>query len=500
MRRWMLTAIPLLLLGACKMGPDYVRPATPSEDAWRMTPATAESLANLPWWELLKDQELQKLIRISLEENQDLRVAVASVEQFRAQLIISKFDLAPSLDYQGSALTFHNTNDEALTFGPGVSIPNPSGGSGGGTDFSHLAAAAGLRWEIDLWGRIRRSIEAAHAQLLSQEENRRAVILGLVGNVAESYFGLRALDLQIEISRRTLKAWEDSVRISRLRFQHGDIPKLDLDQFEAERAGTAAQLADLEQQMVQQENQLSLLLGRRPMPIPRGLALTEQSMPPNVPPGLPSALLQRRPDIVQAEQELTAATAKIGVAQAQRFPQLALTGSAGGAGFRLDSLSAGPFATLGASATLTGPLLNATALGYQVQSAEAQNRQAAALYQKAVLTAFKEVEDALIAVQKSRERAEALEQQVKSLQSALGFATQRYQGGRASYLDVLTAQRNLFDAELSLAKTRRTQLVSVVHLYKALGGGWSPAPPAKPETSPFYPHRLKAAEKFRRQG
>ena len=484
MRRWMLTAIPLLLLGACKMGPDYVRPATPSEDAWRMTPATAESLANLPWWELLKDQELQKLIRISLEENQDLRVAVASVEQFRAQLIISKFDLAPSLDYQGSALTFHNTNDEALTFGPGVSIPNPSGGSGGGTDFSHLAAAAGLRWEIDLWGRIRRSIEAAHAQLLSQEENRRAVILGLVGNVAESYFGLRALDLQIEISRRTLKAWEDSVRISRLRFQHGDIPKLDLDQFEAERAGTAAQLADLEQQMVQQENQLSLLLGRRPMPIPRGLALTEQSMPPNVPPGLPSALLQRRPDIVQAEQELTAATAKIGVAQAQRFPQLALTGSAGGAGFRLDSLSAGPFATLGASATLTGPLLNATALGYQVQSAEAQTRQAAAQYQKAILTAFKEVEDALIAVQKSRERAEAQEQQVKSLQSALGFATQRYQGGRASYLDVLTAQRNLFDAELSLAKTRRTQLVSVVHLYKALGGGWSPAPPAKPETQP----------------
>jgi multidrug efflux system outer membrane protein len=210
------------------------------------------------------------------------------------------------------------------------------------------------------------------------------------------------------------------------------------------------------------------------MPIPRGLALTEQSMPPSVPPGLPSALLQRRPDIVQAEQELTAATAKIGVAQAQRFPQLALTGNAGGAGFRLDSLSAGPFATLGASASLTGPLLNATALGYQVQSAEAQTRQAAALYQKAVLTAFKEVEDALIAVQKSREREEAQEQQVKSLQSALGFATQRYQGGRASYLDVLTAQRNLFDAELALAKTRRTRLVSVVQLYKALGGGWSP--------------------------
>jgi outer membrane protein, multidrug efflux system len=474
MRRWLLTAIPIILLAACKMGPDYVRPETPAEDAWRMTPASAESLANLPWWELLKDQELQRLIRISLEENQDLRVAVASVEQFRAQLIISKFDLAPSLEYQGSAVTFRNTNTQALTFGPGVPIPNPTGGSGDGTDFSAVSGGAGLKWEIDLWGRIRRSIEAAHAQLLSQEENQRAVVLGLIGNVAEAYFGLRALDLQIEITKRTLKAWEDSVRISRLRFQHGDIPKLDLDQFEAERAGTAAKLADLEKQMVQQENQLSLLLGRRPMTIARGLALTEQSMPPKVPPGLPSALLQRRPDIVQAEQELTAATAKIGVAQAQRFPQFALTGNAGGAGFRLDSLSTGPFATLGASASLTGPILNATALGYQVQSAEAQTRQAAARYQKAILTAFKEVEDALIAVQKSREQSEAQQQQVTSLQSALGFATQRYQGGRASYLDVLTAQRNLFDAELALATTRRTQLASVVQLYKALGGGWLP--------------------------
>lgn len=485
MLRWMLTAIPVFfLLGACKMGPEYTRPETPAEDTWRMAPATAESLANLPWWELLKDQELQKLIRASLKENQDLRVAVASVEQFRAQLLIAKWDLAPSLDYQGSAVTFHNTNTQALTFGPGVPIPNPTGGSGDGTDFSSLVGGVGLKWEIDLWGRIRRSIEAAHAQLLSQEENQRAVILGLVGSVAEAYFDLRALDLQIEITKRTLKAWDDSVRISRLRFQHGDIPKLDLDQFEAERAGTAAHLTELEQQMVQQENHISLLLGRRPMTIPRGFALTEQSMPPNVPAGLPSALLQRRPDIVQAEQELTAATAKIGVAQAQRFPQFALTGSAGGAGFRLDSLSAGPFATLGAGASLSGPLLNATALGYQVQSAEAQTRQATARYQKAILTAFKEVEDSLIAVQKSRERSEAQEQQVKSLQSALGFATQRYQGGRASYLDVLTAQRNLFNSELALAKTRRAQLVSVVQLYKALGGGWTPPNQAEPEVRP----------------
>jgi outer membrane protein, multidrug efflux system len=479
MLRWLLASVPTLLLSACLMGPDYKKPEAPMGDTWRLAPATAESLANLPWWELLKDQELQRLIRTALEENLDLRVAVASVEQFRAQLIIAKFDFAPSLGYSAGALTFHNTNSQALSFGEGAVIPNPTGVSGDGLDFSSAHAAAGLKWELDLWGRIRRSIEAARAQLLTQEENQRAVILGLVSSVAESYFDLRALDLQINITRRTLKSWEDSVRISRLRFEHGDIPKLDLDRFEAERAGTAAQLAELQQQVVQQENQLSLLLGRRPMSIPRGLVLTEQPMPPHVPPGLPSALLQRRPDILQAEQQLVAATATIGVAQAQRFPQLSLTGSAGGAGFQLNSLTTGPFATVGASAALTGPLLNATALGYQVQATEAQAKGALAQYQKAILTAFKEVEDSLIAVQKSRERRLAQEQQVTALQSALRFAAQRYEGGRASYLDVLTAQRNLFDAELALAKTQRAQLVSVIQLYKALGGGWPTAAPSE---------------------
>ena len=343
MHRWMLTTVSVLSLSACMMGPDYKKPETPAGDAWRLTPATAESLANLPWWELLKDQELQGLIRTALEENQDLRVAVASVEQFRAQLIISKFDLAPSLGYTGEASTYHNTNNQALTFGSGAIIPNPTGGSGEEQTSRGNMAIAGLKWELDLWGRIRRSIEAARAQLLSQEENQRAVIIGLVGNVAETYFDLRALDLQVDIAKRTLKSWEESVRISRLRFDHGDIPKLDLDRFEAERAGTAAQLAELEQQVIQKENQLSLLLGRRPMPIARGLALTEQPMPPEVPPGLPSALLQRRPDILQAEQQLAAATATIGVAQAQRFPQFSLTGAAGGAGFQLNSLGCGAF-------------------------------------------------------------------------------------------------------------------------------------------------------------
>ena len=206
----------VLSLSSCMMGPDYKKPETPAGDAWRLTPATAESLANLPWWDLLKDQELQGLIRIALEENQDLRVAVASVEQFRAQLLISKFDLAPSLGYTAEASTYHNTNNQALAFGSGAIIPSPAVGSSGGTDFSREYGVVGLKWELDLWGRIRRSIEASRAQLLSQEENQRAVIIGLVGNVAEAYFDLRALDLQVDIAKRTLKSWEESVRISRL--------------------------------------------------------------------------------------------------------------------------------------------------------------------------------------------------------------------------------------------------------------------------------------------
>jgi multidrug efflux system outer membrane protein len=483
MRRWLVTAAPIFFLNACMMGPDYTRPETPAGDAWRMAPATAESIANLPWWELLKDQELQKLMRVALQENQDLRIAAASVEQFQAQLIISKFDLAPSLGYKADAITYHNTNN-ALSLGDGALIPGPSGRTGG-LDFSRESAHAGLKWEIDLWGRIRRSIEATRAQLLSQEENQRGVILGLVSNVAEAYFDLRALDFQVDITKRTLKTWEESVRLSQSKFKQGYIPKLDLDRFEAERANTSAQLADLERQVVQKENQLSALLGHRPMPIPRGVVLTEQIMPPNVPPGLPSDLLQRRPDILQAEQDLAAATANIGVAQAYRFPQLSITGLGGGAAFQLTSLSVGPFATVGAGASLSGPLLNATALGYQVQATEAQAKQAVARYEKAVITAFKEVDDALIAVQNSREQREAPEQQVAALQSAFRFADMRYQGGRASYLDVLTTQRSLFDAELSLARTRRTQLVSVVQLYKALGGGWSPPARQEAEAKPI---------------
>ena len=472
----------IVFLSACKMGPDYTRPETTKADAWRLTATTAESIANLPWWELLKDQALQQLVRTALAENLDLQIATANIEQFQAQLMIAKYDLIPSFDYNGHVLGFRNTNENVLPIDAG-GIPATSPPGKSGVSLSHEAANVGLKWELDLWGRIRRSIEAARAQLLSKEENQRGVIIGLVSNVAESYFDLRGLDYEVEITKRTLKAWEESVRLSELRFKQGAIPKLDLNRFQAERAGTAAQLADLERQVVQTENRLSILLGHRPAEIPRGVHLTEQIIPPAVPPGLPSELLQRRPDILKVEQDLTAANATIGVSQAERFPQLALTGAVGGAGLQFQGTSFGPFAVFRGAASVTGPIFNASALGYQVKASEAQTQAAVGQYRKTVLTAFQEVEDALIAVQKTGEQQKALEEQVAALESAYNLADVRYQGGRASYLDKLTAQRALFESELHLAQTHRAQLKSIVQLYKVLGGGWSPEMAKQPQAA-----------------
>jgi multidrug efflux system outer membrane protein len=331
-----------------------------------------------------------------------------------------------------------------------------------------------LSWELDIWGRIRRANEAGLADLLSREENRRAVTLQIVGGVAQAYFDLRQFDMQLEIAKRTLLAWEESVRIGQARLRQGMINKLDVDQFEAERENASARIAELKRQMVQKENELSVLLGRNPSQIARGRLLTEQMMPPVVPAGLPSELLQRRPDVVAAEQQLVAATARIGAAKAERFPKLSLTGILGVASPTLTDIVS-PGTTFGVLApVLTGPLLNAQTLGFQQQAVEAQAKQTVAQYEQTILVAFREVEDALVGVSTAREQAAAQERQVNALRSALHLASLRYKGGLANYLDVLIAQRSLFEAELALAATHRLHLVSVVQLYKALGGGWSP--------------------------
>ncbi len=457
MRSLALAALSLLLV-SCAMGPDYTRPTIPTPESFRMAGKEGESIANMPWWELLRDDELHTLIRIALEENKDLHRAVASVEEFQARLSIARTDFAPQATAAANAPALGRLNANSFR-----SVPTP---------FSYYAQG-NLSWELDFWGRVRRSNEAAFADLLAQEENRRAVILQLVAGVAQAYFDLRQLDMQLDIARRTLQSWEESVKIAQARLRQGLISKLDADQFEAERANAAARTAELERQMVQKENELSVLMGRNPIKIPRGRSLTEQVMPPEVPAGLPSQLLQRRPDILQSEQQLVAATARIGVAKAERFPKITLTGLLGVASPQLSSLSGTDFGAAGFG--LASPLLNAQALGFQQQAAEAQAKQALAQYQQAILVAFKEVEDALVAVRTARRQIEAQEAQVVALRSALHLADLRYKGGISNYLDVLTARRSLFDAELALTATRRLHLVSIVQLFKALGGGWSPS-------------------------
>jgi outer membrane protein, multidrug efflux system len=458
MRSLVLAVFSFLLL-ACAMGPDYSRPDIPTSDSFRMAEDSKDlpSLANMPWWELYRDEELQRLIRIALEENKDLKRAVASIDEFQARLFTARMDFVPQLSATGN-LPLARTGGFLF---PG--FPSAFNKYGQGS----------LSWELDIWGRIRRANEAGLADLLAQEENRRAT-LQIVGGVAQAYFDLRQFDMQLEIAKRTLLAWEESVRIGQARLRQGMINKLDVDQFEAERENASARIAELKRQMVQKENELSVLLGRNPSQIARGRSLTEQMMPPVVPAGLPSELLQRRPDVVQAEQQLVASTARIGVAKAERFPKLSLTGILGVASPTLTDIVS-PGTTFGVLApVLTGPLLNAQTLGFQQQAVEAQAKQAVAQYEQTILVAFREVEDALVGVSTAREQAAAQERQVNALRSALHLASLRYKGGLANYLDVLIAQRSLFEAELALAATHRLHLVSVVQLYKALGGGWSP--------------------------
>ena len=454
-----LLLLPSLLIASCAMGPDYFRPPIDTADKFRMTQTEGQSIANLPWWELLHDEELQRLINQALIENKDLKRVVASVEELQARLGIARMDFLPKMEMTANAPAFG-------TLG-GFLIP------GFPTPFNYFGQA-NLNWELDIWGRLRRSNEAARADLMGREENRRAIVLTLVSSVAQSYFDLLQFDMQLDIARRALSSWEGSVAIAQARLRGGLISRLDLDQFDAERANAATRVAELERQMVQKENELSVLLGKNSAPIQRGRALTEQLMPPEVPAGLPSELLQRRPDILQAEQTLAAATARIGMAKAARFPKLSITGFLGVASPALSKLllSGSEFGAGGLG--LAGPLLNAQSLGFEQRAAEAQARQVLAQYEQTILVAFKEVEDALVAIRTVNEQRKAQEEQVEALRSALHVSDLRYQGGITSYVDVLLAKRNLFSAEFALTATQRFHLVSVVQLYKALGGGWLP--------------------------
>lgn len=446
-----------LFLTACAMGPDYRRPAIEVNEQFRMTELEGASIATLPWWKFLRDETLQKLILEALMNNQDLKQATALVEEFQARSHIARMDFLPKLD----------GNINAPFFGTLGGFPR----AGFPTDFNYFGMGT-LNWEIDIWGRIRRSNEAARADLFAQEENRRAIILMLISAVAQTYFDLLQYDMQRNIAHRALASWEESVAISRAQLKGGLISRLDLDQFEAERANAVARVAEFDRLVVNKENELNVLLGRNPAPIIRAQSLTQQHIPPEIPAGLPSELLQRRPDILQAEQALSAATARVGMTKAMRFPRFSITGLMGVASPALSNLllSDSDFGTGGVG--LATPLFNATILGFEQRAAEAKVTQTLANYRQTILLAFREVEDALVTIRTASEQRKARQKQVEALRSALHVADLRYKSGITSYVDVLLAKRNLFEAEFSLTETHRLHLVSIVQLYRALGGGW----------------------------
>ncbi|HEV8675835.1 MAG TPA: efflux transporter outer membrane subunit [Methylomirabilota bacterium] len=462
MRRIVAAAVLGLVLAGCTLGPDYRRPSVPTPGTWRdgTPPADAGSLADLPWWQLFQDDELRELVRIAVEENKDLRIAVTRVDQARAQLGITRAAQLPQVDAGASA----TTNRRSDTVRP----------RGQGGEFGLLSTTADLSFEIDIWGRLRRASEAARAELLASEEARRAVVMTLVSDVAAAYLQLRELDLELETTRRNVASRRQSLQLVRDRFEGGLSSALDLRQAEAELASTAAQMPDLERQIAQIENQLSILLGRNPGGISRGRPLTGQTFPPTVPAGLPSALLERRPDIRQAEETLVAANARIGVARAAFFPQISLTGFFGVESVALSDLFTGPSRIWQFGPSVTLPIFHGGRNRANLQLAEAQQREALIRYEQSIQQAFREVEDALVTHEKAREALAEQDAAVRASREALTIAGLRYSSGLTSYLNVLDAQRTLLAAELAQSRTLGAQLVAVVQLYKALGGGWTP--------------------------
>jgi multidrug efflux system outer membrane protein len=456
---------PCLVLASCMLGPDYTRPTVATPEAWRNAPSAADSaasLANLPWWELFSDEELRSYLTAALEANHDLRIAVTRVDQARARLGVTRAAEFPQLDGNGSFSRQRFSQVGTFFLPPGESA-----------ETDDFALSADASFELDVWGRLRRATEAAAADLLASEATRYTVVMTLVADVAVTYLRLRELDLELEITRNTVAARKQSLGIVRDRYETGLTSVLDVRQAEADLESTAADIPDLERQITQSEDQLNVLLGRNPGAIPRGKPLTTQTFPPEVPAGLPSALLERRPDIRQAEDTLIAANAEIGVAKAAFFPQIFLTGAFGVESVALSDLFTGPARTWQFGPTVTLPIFRGGRNRANLQLAEAQQQEALARYEQTIQQAFREAEDALIAHRKARETLVARRQALHSSREALSVAELRYTSGLTSYLAVLDTQRTLFAAEIAESRTLLAQLVAVVQLYRALGGGWT---------------------------
>ncbi len=452
-----------ILLGGCAAGPDYERPELDVPENYIQPVEQGQSFANTPWWEWFQDAQLQALIRIALEENQDLGIAAARIEEFRAVLGVTRADQFPSVDITATGAQTEGSDNVFPGNLPGFSDEK----------VENYRLSADVFFELDLFGRLRRSTEAARAQLLATEEAQRSITISLVASVASTYMLLRDLDAQLEIARRTQLTRTDSLSIIQARFDKGTVPKLDVNQAEIELAVADAAIAVAQRAVAQTENAMSVLLGRNPGPVLRGLPLQQQVMPPDIPAGLPSELLQRRPDVLSSEALLAAQTARIGVAQAARWPSLSLTGALGFESADLSTLTDSGSDFWSAGVGIFAPVFNAGRNKSRVEIEKARTEQALLSYEQTVQRAFREVEDALVAVRTYREEHQARRRQVAAARSAATLSRARYDGGVTSYLEVLDTERSLFSAELTESQTLRLYINAIIELYKALGGGWN---------------------------
>src|SRR6266852_5108693 len=452
-------------LAGCMVGPNYHRPAVQTPTTYRETgensqlQAQAASYAALPWCQVFQDPQLQELIRTALKQNYDLQLATERINAARAQLAITRSNLLPQV--QGNS-NFRGGKEQNFQ-----------------TKSNFLSLTADAAFQLDFFGRLRRATEASRAQLLASEEAQHTVTLTLVSDVASDYFALLQLDLQLQITRDTVKTQEDSVKLTSFRLNNGVATRLDVLQAQQVLDTANAQIPDLERQIGQKEDAISILLGNYPAGVPRRRPLAEQALPPDVPPGLPSSLLERRPDIRQAEQILIAANAEIGVAKAEFFPQISLTGSGGGGFGRSSAFSGLMSSQLGTwsyGAQVSQPIFTGGALRGNLRLAKSQHQQALISYRQTIQRAFGDVSDALIGYQKLHQVRVRQEDTVTDLQESVRLSNLRYKGGTTTYLEVLDGQRSLFSAELTLAEARGTEYQSLVQLYRALGGGWQQQP------------------------
>ena len=453
-----------LFLAGCKVGPNYVRPQVTAPPVYRgadnsaISSADPESLGDQDFAKVFREPELQQLIRTALENNYDVRIAAKRVLEQEAQLRITRSQLFPSANVGGTGLGA----DLPSSLGSGL----PSGATVTGS-FNVSAA-----WNPDFWGLYRRQSEAARAQMLAQTWAQRAVRMTLVQQVASAYFQLRALDAQLDIAQETLKTRQESVQLTKTLESGGSVPLSDLREAEELQYTASAQVPQIEQQIQQQENGLRLLLGQNPGPVQHSDPDALNPPPQDLPVGLPSRLLERRPDILQAEQQLVAANAQIGVARAQFFPQLSISGSAGVGGDSLSSIFDPNSKLIYGIGSLTQPIFQGGKLRGQLQLSQREKEEMVINYQKTIAGAFRDVSNALIAVNKQRAAREQQEKLVAAARDATQLARLRYQGGATSYLEVLTTDSNLFSAQLNLVNTREGEALSLVQLYEALGGGW----------------------------